>query len=160
MSLYSVLNGPVETGLRVLVLLVEASPQELDFQQLVSLDYFLVHSGDIDGGPDSLHPPSPLRSGEIAVRRSLLEAGLNLYKLRGLIGQLPTDKGFAYTAEEVAGAFLDTLHSAYIEKLRERAEWVIENFALLEQNELYLTLEKSLARWKTEFVTLLLEGDI
>jgi hypothetical protein len=160
MSAASVLNGPVEVGLRALVLLVEASPRALDLQQLVTLDYFLVHSGDVDGGPESLHPASPLRAGEVTVRRALLDAGLNLYRLRGLVGRNPTDTGFAFSAEGGAGAFLDALRSAYVERLRARAEWVIENFSLIEQGELRKTLEASLSRWKTEFALLSPDGDL
>lgn len=159
MSSVHLFNGPVEVGLRALVLLVEAFPQPLDLQQFVTLDYLLVHSGDVDGGPESLHPPSPLRSGEVAVRRTLLEEGLTLYKLRGLVGQTPTETGFAYSAESSAGAFLDALRSRYVEQLRSRAEWVVKNFSILEQGELRQTLETSLSRWRTEFVAVLSEGD-
>ena len=96
MTTTSVLNSPVEVGLRALVLLVEAFPHALDLQQLVTLDYFLVHSGDVENGPDSLHAPSPLRSGEVTVRRELLIKGLSIYELRGLVAQTPSAKGFGY----------------------------------------------------------------
>jgi hypothetical protein len=155
MTTSSVLNGAVEVGLRALVLLVEASPNALDLQQLVTLDYFLVHSGDVDGGPDSLHAPSPLRSGEVTIRRELLTKGLNLYELHGLVAQMPSAKGFAYTAEEGAGSFLDAFRSAYVENLRTRAEWVIERFGLLEYGDLHHTLETSLSMWKREFADVL-----
>ena len=159
MTTFSVLNSPVEVGLRALVLLVEASPQALDIQQLVTLDYFLVHSGDVDRGPESLHPPSPLRSGEVTVRRELLDKGLNLYQLRGLVARAPTKTGFAYSAESGAGAFLDALRSGYLKRLRNRAEWVIESFALLEHGDVHQILETSLSKWKKEFAVLLPAGD-
>lgn len=159
MTSASELNGPVEAGLRALVLLVEASPRALDLQQLVMFDYFLVHSGDVDGGPESLHPPSPLRSGEVTVRRQLLDAGLSLYRLRGLVDQTPTDTGFSYASESGAGAFLDALRSEYVERLRLRGEWVVESFSLLEPGELNRTLEASLSRWKAEFVPVMWEDD-
>lgn len=155
MTTPSLLNSPVEVGLRALVLLVEASPNALDLQQLVTLDYFLVHSGDVDGGPDSLHAPSPLRSGEVTVRRELLTKGLNLYQLRGLVAQTASATGFAYTAEEGAGSFLDAFRSAYVENLRTRAEWVIGSFGLLEYGDLHQTLETSLSKWKREFAAVL-----
>lgn len=155
----TVLNSPVEVGLRALVLLVEASPNALDLQQLVTLVYFLVHSGDVDGGPDSLHAPSPLRSGEVTVRRELLTKGLNLYELLGLVAQTPSAKGFAFTAEEGAGSFLDAFRSAYVANVRTRAEWVIGRFGLLEYAELHQTLDTSLSKWKLEFADVLPVGD-
>ena len=158
MTTPSVLNGPVEVGLRALVLLVEASPNALDLQQLVTLDYFLVHSGDVDGGPDSLHAPSPLRSGEVTVRRELLTKGLNLYNLHGLVAQTASAAGFAYTAEEGAGCFLDAFRSAYVENLRTLAEWVIASFGLLEYGDLHQALETSLSKWKREFAAVISGG--
>ena len=119
-------NGPVEAGLRALVLLVEAFPVELDLQRIVSMDYLLIHSGDVAGGPESVHPPSPLRAGEVAVRRGLLEEGLRLYRSRGLVIQRLSKEGIQYGADDSAAAFLDALSSTYVARLRDRAEWMFE----------------------------------
>lgn len=45
-------NGPVEIGLRALCVLTTAFPSAYALQRLVIFDYFLVHSDDIDGGPE------------------------------------------------------------------------------------------------------------
>lgn len=65
--------GPVEIGMRAAMVLANAYPDRLDLNRLVILDYIVVHSGDIPDGPPSLHPPTPLRAGEVSVRRGLLE---------------------------------------------------------------------------------------
>jgi hypothetical protein len=52
------LNSPVETGVRVLMVLTSAFPEHLDLNQLVLLDHGVLHSADL-GGPPSLHPPVP-----------------------------------------------------------------------------------------------------
>ena len=65
-------NGPLEAGLRAVAILGAAHPRTLDLQRLVAFDYLLVHTGDI-GGPASLHPPSPLHSAELLVRRELVQ---------------------------------------------------------------------------------------
>ena len=57
------LNSPLEVGIRVLMLLAEAFPAGLDLNDLVLLDHGLLHSADL-GGPESLHPPLPIRAGE------------------------------------------------------------------------------------------------
>jgi len=95
----------------------------------------------------------------VTVRRALLDEGLNLYKLRRLVAEAPSEMGFSYSAEGGAGAFLDALRSAYVERLRDRAEWVIESFALLEYGDLHQTLETSLSKWKKEFAVVMPEGD-
>ncbi|MGL5824044.1 MAG: ABC-three component system middle component 2, partial [Nocardioides sp.] len=58
------LNGPLEVAVRVLMVLVEAFPEHLDLNRLVLLDHGLLHSADL-GGPESLHPPVPIRAGEL-----------------------------------------------------------------------------------------------
>src|SRR3979411_2027900 len=70
-------NSALETGVRALAVLAEASPRALDLQELVYFDYLIVHSGDA-GGPTSLHPNTPLRNGELLVRRTIIEQGVLL----------------------------------------------------------------------------------
>jgi hypothetical protein len=65
----SALNGAVEVGLRTLTVLASIHPSLADMNELVAYDYLLIHSGDTPDGPPSLHPPSPLRAGEVAVTR-------------------------------------------------------------------------------------------
>jgi hypothetical protein len=155
-----VFNGPVEVGLRTLVLLLEVFPETLDLQHLVTLDYLLIHSGDFEDGPQSLHPPSPMRAGEIAVRRGLIEDGLHLYRARGLIEQVPADTGFGYRAAELTAPFLDALVSPYAIALRERATWIFETLGQLPFDELQQILDEALGRWRTEFAVLgELEGE-
>ena len=77
-------NGPLEAGIRAVAILGAAYPQTYDLQRLVAFDYLLVHTGDI-GGPESLHPPTPLHSAELLVRRKLVEAALMLMMTRDLV---------------------------------------------------------------------------
>ena len=74
-------NSPIETGVRALILLAESYPDQLDLQRLLEFDYILVHTTDVDG-PPSIHPALPLRSGELLVRRHLIERGLMLMMSR------------------------------------------------------------------------------
>jgi hypothetical protein len=149
-------NGPVETGLRTLMLLAESYPTPLDIQRLVVLDYLLVHSGDIEGGPASIHPPSPLRAGEVSIRRGLLEKGLHLFATRGLIRQVIDNSGIGYVAEDLAITFLDAHASEQSKILRQRARWAIELTGKLDDQQAMRLLESTIGRWKSEFV---LEGE-
>jgi hypothetical protein len=157
MKIPKVFNGPVEVGLRSLVLLLEAYPKGLDLQRLVSLDYLVVHSGDVSEGPTSLHPPSPLRAGEVAVRRALIESGLHLYASRGLIARRLASDGIRYVADDAAATFLDAMASEYARNLRSRAQWAFARFGLLSDEQLERILNESLGRWRTEFAVL--EGE-
>ncbi len=64
----SLFNTPQETALRIGAVLCALAPEPVDPQRLIFLDYLLVHSEDAHG-PPSLHPASPMRTGEILVRR-------------------------------------------------------------------------------------------
>jgi ABC-three component (ABC-3C) system Middle Component 2 len=60
-------NSSLETGVRAVVVLDAAFPRAFDLSQLTWLDHLVVHTADI-GGPDSLHPDIPQRTGELLVR--------------------------------------------------------------------------------------------
>ena len=155
-----VFNSPVELGLRALMLLAESYPKPLDLHRLVILDYLLVHSGDLEGGPPSLHPPSPLRAGEVSIRRGLLEDGLHLFATKGLVYRVVDESGICYTVQDLAAVFLDALSSNYSGILRNRARWAVDNAGSLSEDEATKLLEKTIGRWKTEFVVQDTEGEL
>src|SRR6202045_4378191 len=101
-------NGPLETGLRAVALLGAAYPRSFDLQRLIWFDYLLVHTGDI-GGPDSLHPPAPLHTAEILVRRRVVERALLLMMTRDLIHREARSDGIRFQAGENAVPFLNAL---------------------------------------------------
>jgi hypothetical protein len=150
MNSITVFNNPVESALRSLVLLVEAYPGTLDLQKLVYLDYLLVHSADA-GGPDSLHPPTPQRDGEVAIRRELIEQGLHLLLVRGLAERQATTNGFEYAALDNAGSLIASLATPYSLQLRERGAWVIHNFANRNIDDLNAFFKERIGRWGEEF---------
>lgn len=153
-------NSPVEAGLRALSILVAAHPDAYDLQRLLVFDYFVVHSADLKGGPVSLHPATPHRSGEILVRRYLVEQGLMLYMSRGLVERCLEPDGFRFVATEDAAPFLDSLTASYCHRLRTRANWVVSTFGPLEARELDAIVTENLGRWGAEFEfdAVLLEG--
>ncbi|MFE5301281.1 ABC-three component system middle component 2 [Streptomyces sp. NPDC056632] len=122
------LNGPVEVGVRALVLLTEAFPGRLDVAELVFLDHAMLHSGDLDGGPASLQPDLPAGPGELGLRRALVEQGLVVLMRAGLVEMSPDERGFLYGATEEAASFLDTLKADYVGALKERAAWLAERY--------------------------------
>lgn len=143
-------NSPLETGIRSLVILTAMYPKALDLQHLVEFDYLIVHSGDVDG-PESLHAPLPMRSGELLVRRGLIERGLLLMMSRGLIERVISTDGFLYMASDAANAFLSLLTSPYILKLQDRACWISERFGNSSLDELQQIQKQFFERWTTQF---------
>lgn len=143
-------NSPIETGVRALILLAESFPEQLDLQRILEFDYILVHTGDVDG-PPSIHPALPLRSGELLVRRQLIERGLLLMISRGLVGRNATEKGFTYYAQDAAGPFLDSLTAEYLADLKDRAVWVVDRFSEISDHEIRVMLTRIYDQWSREF---------
>ena len=143
-------NSALETGVRTLAILVACYPRAHDLGRLVQYDYLTVHSADANG-PPSLHPPLPLRSGELLVRRGLIESGLRLMMSRSLVRRELQADGLQYGAVESAGAFLDSLKSSYIAALRDRATWVADTFDGLSTEELDAVIKRVFEAWTIEF---------
>ncbi|MEW1794078.1 ABC-three component system middle component 2 [Streptomyces niveus] len=122
------LNSPLEVGVRALALLSESHPEPLDLAELVLLDYALLHSGEFSG-PPSLHPDLPGREGELGMKRTVLEQALLVLVRAGLAEIKAGPDGLAYLATGQGPAFVDVLQSSYAENLRQRAEWVVREYA-------------------------------
>ncbi|MCP9749984.1 ABC-three component system middle component 2 [Ferruginibacter sp. HRS2-29] len=143
-------NSPLESGIRSLGILTHAYPAMLDIQRLVIFDHFVVHTGDI-GGPVSLHPKLPLRSTEILVRRNLVERGLMLMMSRNLIKQIIDVNGIFYQAGEFSETFLNSLSAPYLKSLRERSDWVVNNYSNTGDDVLMEIIAKNFGEWIEEF---------
>lgn len=143
-------NSPLETGIRALVVLNAAHPQAFDLAQLTWFDHLVVHTADI-GGPESLHPDVPHRSGELLVRRRLIEEGLTLMRRRHLVDLLPSDQGFVYRASDEAEAFIEMIRSKYGRALRNRAAWLAEHVCQLQPKQLANLIAHRIGRWNVEF---------
>lgn len=144
-------NSPLECGLRSVVLLAQAFPQKMDIQRLVNYDYLLVHSGDVVGGPSSIHPPTPHRSGELLVRRPLIETGVKLMMSKSVIDCEFSTSGILYMAGEWSVVFLDSLKTEYTQSIKERAKWVVKHFADYKDNDLTAFMRRNWSLWGAEF---------
>jgi hypothetical protein len=143
-------NSPLETGVRAVALLAAAYPRAFDLQRLVAFDHLLVHTGDI-GGPSSLHPPTPLRSAELLVRRRLIERALLLMMTRELVSRHVGPDGIQYVAGENAVPFLGAVQSDYVRALQERARWLVHHLGTMADGELRALLRRFFDQWVEEF---------
>ena len=143
-------NGPLEAGIRAVAILGAAYPRSFDLQRLVAFDYLLVHTSDING-PDSLHPPSPMQSAELLVRRKLVEQALLLMLTRNLVEREISQDGIRYIAGENAVLFLDALETDYLKSLRKRASWLVTKFGDWTDQEFREIMRKFFDHWIEEF---------
>jgi hypothetical protein len=143
-------NSSLETGVRSVVILDAAFPRAFDLSQLTWLDHLVVHTADI-GGPDSLHPDIPQRTGELLVRRRLVEDGLSLMRRLHLVDSNTTTDGIVYSAREEASAFVESLRSVYARELRQRAAWLAQYLAKTSRDDLAKLISERIGRWAVEF---------
>jgi hypothetical protein len=148
----SLFNGPLETGVRSVVILDSAYPTAFDLAHLTWLDHLVVHTADFDG-PESLHPDVPQRTGELLVRRRLVEEGLKLMARVHLVVGVSSAEGILYQATEEGTAFVDSIRSAYGCALKQRAAWLATKIAAMSSEELAALIEARIGRWAVEFQT-------
>lgn len=145
----SPLNSPLEYGMRVLVMLTEAYPVQLDVNQLVLLDHSVLHTADL-GGPPSIHPSHVASAGELGVRRATLEEGLRVMLRAGLIDMRTSRTGIRYEAGDEAHSFVSALSSNYIAELRRRSHWVVEQFGTLTDEQVRQRMGALFGSWSEE----------
>lgn len=147
-------NSPLECGLRTLFILNASGNTPMDLQRVVAYDYLLVHSGDIENGPESMHPAVPHRGAELLVKRDAIQAGLNQMLTKELVRIDFVPQGFLYRPTELTSAFIDLLKSPYAEGLKMRAAWVGNYFLAFSDQELDVYITRHIGRWGAEFETL------
>lgn len=161
-AVYSVerlFNTPLEIGLRCLIILSESNAP-CDLHRLKIYDYLLLHSEDVESGPDSLHPPSPFRTGELLVRHSLIENGIRLLLAKGLVSPVFGEGGIRYQATNLANPFLAYFESQYATRARRIAQWLAMTFGDLDDATLQHFVNENVGKWGTEFaVESLLDQD-
>lgn len=160
-NIISVFNSPMEAGLRSLTILEAGYPKFYDLERMVIYDYLLVHSGDIEDGPISMHPDTPHRSGEILIKRPIIESGLKNMIAKGLAEARYSEDGITYAATEISSPFIDSLQAHYTRKMIIIADWVIEKFDDYSIEELKGLVSRNLDVWGSEFVNeSIIRGDI
>jgi hypothetical protein len=143
-------NSALETGVRAVVVLDAAYPQAFDLSQLTWLDHLVVHTADI-GGPQSLHPDIPQRTGELLVRRRLVEDGLDLMRrLHPRRHRHERSWNRLYRARGSIG-LRRISPSSYARELRTRAEWLAGYLNTISRDELAKLVSDRIGRWAVEF---------
>ena len=144
-------NTPLECGLRLLFVLDACKPQKLDLQRIITYDYLLVHSGDVEESQGSLHPAVPFRGSEWLVKRDLVRNSLDLMFARELIDKRLESKGIFYAASELTSKFIHLLKSGYSQSIASRAKWLADRFGATSDAELEHYMTVNVGKWGAEF---------
>jgi hypothetical protein len=144
-------NSALETGVRAVVILDAIYPRTLDVAHLTWCDHLVVHTADV-GGPTSLHPDIPQRTGELLVRRRLVEDGVNLMRRLHMIDVEVSPRGIRFAASEDSSSFVETLRADYARGLKNRAAWLATFLAEKSEDDLAELISSRIGRWAVEFV--------
>lgn len=143
-------NGPLEAGIRAVAILGAAFPRCYDIQRLTAFDYLLVRTRQL-GGPEDLHPATPIQTPATEVRRKVVQDALHLMMTRDLIMRQVHDDGIRYCAGEAAAMFLDALQSPYLTGLKDRANWLVHHLADYSDEEFDALMRRFFDGWIVEF---------
>lgn len=133
-NLLQTLNSSIELGTRSSLILT-AIDKQLSLDELVSLDYALLYSGEL-GGPNSLHPALPNHIAEIAHRREYLPRALKLFIQKGVISVEAKDTGYYYSSNERTLDFVSCLQQPYFKKAWIILDWISDNHQWLTEIQL------------------------
>lgn len=143
-------NGPLEAGVRAVAVLGYAFPRAYDIQRLTAFDYLLVRTHQL-GGPDDLHPSTPIQTPATEVRRRVVQDAVHLMMTRDLVVRVIDEQGISFRAGESAAMFLDSLRTPYLAALKDRAEWLVYHLADYTGTELDALMRKFFDTWVVEF---------
>jgi hypothetical protein len=143
-------NSALETGVRAVVILDAVHPRAFDLAHLTWCDHLVVHTCDI-GGPISLHPDIPQRTGELLVRRRLVEDGIKLMRRLHMIEADVSSEGIRFRASDDASAFVESLRSEYSSELKARAVWLALFLTRMSDADLAGLISARIGRWAVEF---------
>jgi hypothetical protein len=87
----------------------------------------------------------------LASGADLVEQGLHLLLVRGLVARQTTAEGFGYHALDTAGSVVSSLQTPYSQDLRERAAWTVERFAKTTTGEVATFFRECIGRFGEEF---------
>jgi hypothetical protein len=147
-----VFNNEIEMGLRILVILKCIYPKSFSVEMINYYDYFSLHSKDI-GGEKSLHADVPNRSGELFVKRGLIERSLKMLLLRGLVKYAyhqDSKNGFEYIITENGVSLIDNLNESYSKNLISSVTWVCHYFKDKTYRDIKCFVAQNKKNWNSE----------
>jgi len=147
-----IFNTPFELGVRMVYLLTALYPRQVDLQRLIYFDYAAIYSADF-GGPESLHTPVPLRGGEYASRREVIEEGLYLMAHRSFVDVELGTSGITYCLGENGPSLIGLIGGSYSKRLNERCSWVADTLSGKTDKDLEQIFLTQGVLWGAEFVT-------
>lgn len=157
MSKMQIYNSPEEVGVRILFIL-DICKKRMSKQRIMYYDYFSLHLNDLDQSQTSLHPDNPKHSSEIAIKRELINGGLELMIAKGLLTVKYSKTGIYYCANTLTHSFLMLFQNTYVDELKKSIAMVDEMLNRFSDEQIYGFINRNIGKWAGEFETDLFAG--
>lgn len=124
----SAIGSAFEISLRILLMIDELSPSQLDEQQIGAIDFISVYAADFGLLDENLHGYSNYRFSEYPARRYMVASALKNLVLDGYAHLYPTLTGYKYSITEAGKIVCGNLTSNYAEEYIIAVQSVIKKF--------------------------------
>lgn len=145
-----IFNSSEEVGVRILFIL-DICQKRMSTQRIMYYDYFSLHLNDLDQTQESLHPDNPNHSSEIAIKRDLINKGLDLMIAKGLVGVKYSKTGIYYLNNQLTHPFVNLFQNGYVEDLKKNIAIVNEYFSAYSDKRIYKYINNNIGKWAGEF---------
>lgn len=143
-------NSPHEVGVRILFIL-DICNKRMSKQRIMYYDYFALHLNDLDSSKSSLHPDNPNHSSEIAIKRELINRGLDLVLAKGLISVKYSKTGIYYCSNQLTHSFVELFQNDYVTELKQSISIVDSFFSHQSDAQIYKYINQNIGKWIGEF---------
>lgn len=114
----TIIGSDFELSLRILLLLNEYSPSELDEQQIGAIDFISIYAADFGLMDMNLHGNNSYRYSEYPARKHVISSALKDLILDGYVLLRPTNNGYIYSITNTGKKVCEKLSSSYSEEYR------------------------------------------
>lgn len=143
-------NSPQEVGVRILFIL-DICNKRMSKQRIMYYDYFALHLNDLDASKFSLHPDNPNHSSEIAIKRELINRGLDFVITKGLISVKYSKTGIYYSSNALTHSFVELFQNDYVNELKQSISIVDSCFSSQSDKQIYKYINRNIGKWIGEF---------
>lgn len=144
MKTEKLLDSSIELGLRASIILDAYTPRFLSENELLFLDYILVHCNDFYDDTASVYPTSNFRVSDITQRKICLHVALKLYTHKGIIIVKTTPLGIKYRTGGKYPGYIKSIENEFIQKLSAIAKKIFEMEHDKTLSELYVAWRENI----------------
>lgn len=114
----TVIGSKFELSLRIMILLDEYTPSDLDEQQIGAIDFISIYAADFGLMDLNLHGNNSYRYSEYPARKHVISSALKDLILDGYVLLRPTNNGYVYSITNKGKDACVKLSSSYSEEYR------------------------------------------